>query len=88
MRKRVLNVDWRAIDGACHKKRILHLKGDSNGLFFCPIKTCLHMGYKSKRGLRKHIDSTHTWYYYFNEQPAVNRDEAKHLAKDRKVLHV
>ena len=34
------------------------------------------MGYKSQRGLRKHIDSTHTWYYYFNEQPTVSRDEA------------
>ena len=52
------------------------MKCDSNGFFFCPINTCLHIGYKSQRGLRKHIDSTHTWYYYFNEQPTVTRAEA------------
>ena len=73
MRKRMLNIDWSSINGACQKKRILYLKCDSNGFYFCPINTCLHIGYKSQRGLRKHVDSTHTWYYYFNEHPRVTR---------------
>ena len=30
---------------------------------------------KSKRGLRKHIDNKHPWYYYFDEQPEVKREE-------------
>ena len=65
------------------KKRILHLKCNGDGLFICPIPTCLHIGYKSKRGLRKHIDHTHNWYYYFDVQPAVTREEAMEKEKDK-----
>ena len=79
----MLHVDWRAVNGACRKKRILHLKNNTDGLFCCPITTCLHMGFKSQHGLRKHIDSDHCWYYYFNEQPTLNRDEVKEKEKER-----
>lgn len=41
------------------------------------------MGYKSERGLRRHIDTTHNWYYYFDEQPALNREEAIRSCKDK-----
>ena len=73
-RKKLLNVDWKRIDGAAIKRRILRLKANADGVFICPISTCLHVGFKSDRGLRKHIDTTHPWYYYFNEQPQINRD--------------
>ena len=75
MPKRVLTVNWKAIDGAAVKKRILHLKAGDDGLFLCPIQDCLHVPYKSNRGLRKHINNTHPWYYYFDQQPAINRRE-------------
>ena len=83
MRKRILNVDWRSINGACQKKRILHLNVNGDGIFLCPINDCLHTGFKSQRGLRKHIDSIHTWYYYFKEKPKINRDEVIEKVKEK-----
>ena len=77
MKRRMLNIDWCAINGASRKKRILHFNEDSSGVFICPVSTCLHSGFKSKRGIRKHISSIHNWYYYFNEQPVINRAEIK-----------
>ena len=81
MSKKMLNVDWKLINGAAVKKRILRLKRNADGYFLCPITTCLHVGYKSDRGLRKHIDSVHPWYYYFEEQPVINRDEVAQREK-------
>ena len=43
----------------------------------CPVQTCLHEGYKSKRGLRKHINTHHEWYLYFDQQPEVKREDAQ-----------
>ena len=60
MRKRILNVDWRSVNGACQKKRILHLNVNGDGIFVCPINDCLHTGFKSIRGLRKHSVSRYT----------------------------
>lgn len=74
-RRRVLFVDWRAVDGSANGKRKLELKENNNGKFTCPAKMCLHADFKSKRGLRKHIDNKHPWYYYFDEQPEVKREE-------------
>ena len=68
----MLNIDLSSINGPCQKKRILYLKC----FFLLLTNTCLHIGYKSQRGLGEHIDSTHTWYYYFKEQPTVTRAEA------------
>ena len=76
MPRKVLNVDWKLINGATVKRRILKLKRNADGYFLCPISTCLHIGFRSDRGLRKHIDSAHPWYYYFDEQPVINREEA------------
>ena len=89
MRKKVINVDWKLINGAATKKRILRLKRNADGMFLCPISTCLHIGFKSDRGLRKHIDNTHSWYYYFDEQPAINKNEAaqKHSERQKSTTH-
>ena len=76
MPKRVLSVNWKAVDGAAARKRILHLKSSSNGTFICPLQACLHLGFKSNRGLRKHINNTHPWYYFFDEQPTINKEQA------------
>ena len=83
MSKRRLNLDWKVLDGAAVRKRILHLTADEDQNFFCPVSTCLHDGYKSSRGVRKHINSQHPWYYWFDEQPRIQRQEAVRLPKKR-----
>ena len=75
MAKNVLSVDWRVYNGAACKRRMLRLKANADGIFLCPIDNCLHVGFKSQRGLRKHIESRHSWYYYFDEQPKINRQQ-------------
>ena len=72
-RKKLLNVDWQRVKGAAIRKRILRLKANADGVFICPIVTCLHVGFKSDRGLRKHIETIHPWYFYFDQQPEINR---------------
>ena len=84
MPKKVLNVDWKLINGAAVKKRVLRLKRNADGYFLCPITICLHVGFKSDRGLRKHIDNAHPWYYYFDEQPVINRAEAAHKSEEKR----
>ena len=51
------------------------LRKNDDQAFTCPVKLCLHADFKSSRGLRKHIDNKHAWYYYFDEQPEVKREE-------------
>ena len=83
MRKRQLNLDWKAVNGAAKRKRILHLSVDENEQYICPVSTCLHNGYKSSRGLRKHINSQHEWYLWFDERPKIHRSDAAQLPKKR-----
>ena len=73
--RRVLVVNWKSIDGAAQGKRKLQLRNNDEGTFTCPVKLCLHANFKSHRGLRKHIDNKHPWYYYFEEQPSVKRED-------------
>jgi hypothetical protein len=75
MVKRKLVVEWREINGATEKKRRLHLVKDDNDIYQCPISDCLHLGFKSSRGLRKHIDSQHHWYFYFEKKPEFNKQD-------------
>ena len=74
-RRRVLFVDWNSVNGSANGKRKLSFKENDKGKFTCPAKLCLHSDFESKRGLRKHIDNKHPWYYYFDEQPEVKREE-------------
>ena len=69
MPKNFLVVNWKAIDGSARQKKMLRLRRDNNGKFMCFIDGCLHTGFKSNRGLRKHIDTRHPWYYYFDKEP-------------------
>ena len=78
-RRRVLFVNWQAMDGAAQGKRKLHIRSNDKGTFTCPIKLCLHANFRSSRGLRKHIDTKHPWYYYFEDQPQVKREEIEHI---------
>ena len=74
-RQRRLQVNWKALLGAAHGKRTLKLRPNVRNLYTCPIKLCLHADFKSCRGLRKHINIKHPWYYYFDEQPVVKRED-------------
>ena len=74
-RRRVLFVDWHSVNGSAQAKRKLSLQENDKGKYTCPAKLCLHSDFSSKRGLRKHIDNKHPWYYYFDDQPEVKREE-------------
>ena len=41
----------------------------------CPITLCLQDDFKSHRGLRKHIANKHSWYYYFEDQQKVKKED-------------
>ena len=73
MKRRMLHVNWQALEGACKKKKILKLRPNVNGVYECPVENCLHDDFLSQRGLRKHINNVHTWYYYFDSRPSVAR---------------
>ena len=81
MPKNVLSVDWQAFSGAAHKRRMLHLKPNVDGMYLCPVANCLHVGFRSQRGLRKHIETRHSWYFYFDEQPKIMREEIIHKGR-------
>ena len=77
MSKRTLCFDWSSLAGARKKKRKLYFEEDESNMFVCPVTSCLHEAYKSKRGLRKHVNSHHEWYLYFDAQPEVKREDAQ-----------
>ena len=77
--RRVLFDNWQAMNGAAQGKRKLVLRANQRGAFTCPVALCLHSDFKSSRGLRKHIDTKHPWYYYFDQQPNVKREEIEHI---------
>ena len=64
------NVSWSDIDGASPKPKRLHLeKDETDGLYHCPIQECDHNGFQSQRGCRKHVNTKHSWFFYFDEKP-------------------
>ena len=81
MSKKVLNIDWQSVQGAAVRKRILKLVKNDEGIVTCPVTMCLHLGFKSDRGARKHINTAHPWYLYFDQQPPINKTEF--LSKDK-----
>ena len=62
-------VDWSKIQGASKKPKRLHLVGDEEGIFQCPVPHCDYMGFSSQRGCRKHVKNKHGWFYYFDVKP-------------------
>ena len=84
MSKRILCFDWVALEGARKKKRKLHLEPQDDGVYLCPVESCLHVGFKSQRGARKHVNNKHQWFYYFDSQPTVKREDAQECPSVRK----
>ena len=84
MRRKTLNIDWKSVAGAAIRKRMLKMEKDDDGLFQCPVAKCLHVGFKSDRGLRKHVNVNHPWFFYFDDQPLINRNEVAVMDKVRR----
>ena len=74
MAKRTLVVDWKSFEGARLVRRKLYLRANDVGIFLCPIQQCLHSGFKSKRGCRRHIETKHIWYFWHDTIPMVKDD--------------
>ena len=67
-------VNWSDIDGASPKPKRLHLeKDETDSLYHCPIQECDHDGFQSQRGCRKHVNTKHSWFFYFDEKPADSK---------------
>ena len=63
-------VNWSDIDGASPKPKRLHLeKDEADSLYHCPVQECDHDGFQSQRGCRKHVNTKHSWFFYFDEKP-------------------
>ena len=63
-------VNWSDIDGASPKPKRLPLqKDETDSLYHCPIQECDHNGFQSQRGCRKHVNTKHSWFFYFDEKP-------------------
>ena len=63
-------VNWSDIDVASPKPKRLHLeKDETDSLYHCPIQECDHDGFQSQRGCRKHVNTKHSWFFYFDEKP-------------------
>ena len=74
-------VDWSRIDGSSPKPKRLHLEKDETDSFnHCPIQACDHDGFKSQCGCRKHVNTKHSWFFFFDEKPDVSN--TKKLADD------
>ena len=84
MSKRSLCFNWCTLEGARKKKRKLHLEPEDNGIYLCPISSCLHVGFKSQRGVRKHVNNKHEWFFYFDSQPEVKREDAQNNPAKKK----
>ena len=58
------------IDGASPKPKRLHLeKDEADSLYHCPLQECDHDGFQKQRGYRKHVNTNHSWFFYFDEKP-------------------
>ena len=74
-------VDWSNVDGALPKQKRLHLeKDETDSLYHSPIQVCDHEGFQSQRGCRKHVNSKHSWFFYFDGKP-----ELKHRQQSLQV---
>ena len=55
-------------------RRKLYFRPKEDGIFLFSAYQCLHLGFKSKRGYHKHMDTKHEWYFYFDTIPEVKNE--------------
>lgn len=76
---------WKNGIGAAEKPRRLHLVADNEGMFYCPVKDCDSLPYRSRRGCRKHVNQRHGWYFYFNQRPNVAEVLPQQVVKKNEI---
>ena len=64
-RRKPSYTDWSTVENASKKRRQLVLRRSADDTFRCPVQECSHAGFQSKRGCRKHVNSLHPWFFYF-----------------------
>ena len=82
-------VDLSNIDGALPKSKRPHLeKDEADSLYHCPMQVCDHKGFQSQRGCRKHVNNKHSWFFYFDEKPAMKAVTVSlEVAKEKQVTN-
>ena len=54
------------------KRKRLHFENDETDSFYRgPIQECDHDGFESQRGCRKHVNTKHSRFFYFDEKPSA-----------------
>ena len=63
-------INWSDIDGASPRPKRLHLKKDeTDNLYHCSIQGCDYEGLQSQRVCKQHVNTKHSWFFYFDETP-------------------
>ena len=67
-------VNWSDIEGASSKPKRLYLeKDETDSLYHCPVQECDYDGFQSQRGCRKHVNTKHSLFFYFDEKPTDSK---------------
>ena len=70
-KRKLTDVDWASLGNAKEKRRVLILRKAEDDVYYCPEVPYSHPGFSSNRGVRKHINNLHPWYYHFDELPKL-----------------
>ena len=81
---KILNINWESLPGAFEKRRVLKLRPNEGGVYECNIENCLREGFKTSRGLRKHIVVRHPWFMYHDKQPDIREQVTEARKKSKK----
>ena len=66
----------------------LHLeKDEADSLYHCPIQECDHDGFQSQRGCRKHVNTKHSWFFYFDKFERNRFCNEEHNSRSNKGNH-
>ena len=70
-KRKLIDVDLASLENAKEKRRVLILRKAEDDVYYCSVVPCSHPGFSNNRGIRKHINNLHPWYYYFDEKPKL-----------------
>ena len=73
------------MEGARQQKRTLILREANDKTFKCPVRFCENRTFFSKRGCRKHVDTKHRWYFYFDVKPS-DRTIEKYIENEQQSV--